>query len=107
MKVLTQAIAAVVTIILILQMITVIAVIVPRKSATENSGDIRYEAVERFGNIDTDGTLFIAADGNMYAVDAQYPEETGNQFLLRLNEKNTETKADDEVLEVWAAPAKH
>lgn len=67
----------------------------------ETENEIRYEIVERFGNIDTDGTLFIAEDGNLYAVDAQYPTTQGNLFLIKLNGKGTETKTDDEILEVW------
>lgn len=71
------------------------------KPQTETA--VRFETVERIGNIDTDGTLFIAPDGNLYAVDAQYPE-TGNEFLLKFDTKGTAAKTDDAILEVWAAP---
>lgn len=87
---------------MVLLQFVIITLVSSIRNETEN--EIRYEIVERFGDIDTDGTLFIAADGNMYAVDAQYPTIKGNRFLLRLDGKGTESKTDDEILEVWAAP---
>lgn len=65
---------------------------------------IRYESVALFGTLDPDGTLFLADDGALYAVDAQYDKEIGDRFLLKFDTHSTETKTDDEILEVWTVP---
>lgn len=70
----------------------------------ENETGIQFVEAVKFGDIDDHGTLFALDDGNLYAVDAQYIEQSGAQFLLKIDTHNTDDPTDDTVLSVWAAP---
>lgn len=105
MKSLSNFIAAAVILILSLQIVTMIC-IATLPSAEEIASDIRYETMTKFGDIDDTGTLFVDDAGNLFALDARFAEESGSEFVLKMDGRGTETPTDDVILDVFLRPAK-
>lgn len=109
MKLLSKLTAAALMLILLLQIITLCCTVTAPSAEEiapeeEIALDIQYKSMTKFGDIDDTGTLFVDDVGNLYAVDAQYPEQSGSQFLLKIDTHNNDDPTDDIVLSVWAAP---
>lgn len=105
MKSLSKFSAAVLILILLMQIITLICT-VTAPSAEEITSDIRYETMTKFGDIDENGTLFVDDAGNLFALDARFAEESGSEFVLKMDGRGTETPTDDVILDVLPRPAK-
>lgn len=105
MKSLPKLTAAALILILTLQIITLICV-TTAPSAEEIASDIRYETMTKFGDIDDTGTLFVDDTGNLFALDARFAEESGSEFVLKMDGRGTETLTDDVILDVFLRPAK-
>lgn len=65
---------------------------------------IRYETVQKFDNIGDHGTLFIDKEGNLFTLDAVYPEKPGSEFILKIDGHGTKTVEDDSIEEVFIHP---
>lgn len=98
--------AAVLALCVALQIATLICV-AKAPAATENNHEIRYETMTKFGDIDENGTLFVDSEGNLFALDAVFAEETGTEFVLKMDGHGTETPTDDEILDVMIRPQKY
>jgi len=85
--------------ILVLQ---IAALLTPTTAQKETA--VRFESAVLFGTTGEFGSVFMLDDGNLYAVEDEYTEESGSRFLLVLDTNNTDDPTDDAVLEVWAAP---